>query len=438
MGRPDPLEGISARMVQTHRLVQHVYFSGPDDAAAVVFLHGNFSAALWWEETMLRLPAGYRGIAADLRGFGWTEDVPIDATRGIRDWTDDVVELMGTLGVERAHFVGWSLGGGILYRFIADHPQRVITATLVCPVSPYGIGGTRDVRGTPCHADFAGSGAGIVDSRFVDRIQTRDRSDSPGSPRSVINGLYYKPPFRAAREEDFLTASLMERTGDYGYPGDWLPSPNWPHVTPGKWGPINSLSPQYLGGTASDFLAVEPKPPILWIRGRDDQIVADGSLVEPGTQGMLGLREGWPGEEIYPPQPMIAQTRAVLQEYASRGGWTEERVMDDTAHSPHIERPGLLVSWLIGFWTRFEHPPVGSPPRPRYRPAPQILQMLQELDKTGNDLDRLTPESAAELWLTREFAAKNTLWPIAVQSVRDVAIPARPDHGPEEDPPKTP
>ncbi|MHB1481684.1 MAG: alpha/beta fold hydrolase, partial [Bellilinea sp.] len=48
---------------------------------------------------------------------------------------------------------------------------------------------------------------------------------------------------------------------------------------------------------------------------------------------------GWPGDDIAPPQPMIQQTRAVLQKYAENGGSFEEHVIENTAHSPHIEKP---------------------------------------------------------------------------------------------------
>ena len=44
----------------------------------------------------------YRLIAPDMRGFGDTESVPIDATRGLRDWADDTAALVEALGVESA------------------------------------------------------------------------------------------------------------------------------------------------------------------------------------------------------------------------------------------------------------------------------------------------------------------------------------------------
>ena len=72
--------------------------------------------------------------------------------------------------IERAHLVAWSAGGGVAYRFIADHPAKVITVTLQAPVSPYGFGGSKGIEGTPCYDDCAGSGGGVVNPEFVKRI----------------------------------------------------------------------------------------------------------------------------------------------------------------------------------------------------------------------------------------------------------------------------
>ena len=84
------LPGITSQRVPTSRLTVHVLTSGPADGAPVVFVHGNVSSATFWEETMLRLPEGFRGIAPDLRGYGDTDPEPIDATRGLSDHADDV------------------------------------------------------------------------------------------------------------------------------------------------------------------------------------------------------------------------------------------------------------------------------------------------------------------------------------------------------------
>ena len=78
--------------------------------------------------------------------------------------------------------------------------------------------------------------------------------------------------------------------------------------------------------------------PFLWIRGSDDQIVSDNSLFEMGTLGKLGLVPGYPGEDVYPPQPMIGQTRYFLEQLSKGGSSFREVVMENTGHTPFVER----------------------------------------------------------------------------------------------------
>jgi pimeloyl-ACP methyl ester carboxylesterase len=111
-------------------------------------------------------------------------------------------------------------------------------------------------------------------------------------------------------------------------------SPNWPGVAPGARGINNAISGKHVN--LAGFAQVEPKAAVLWIRGADDQVVSDTSLFDLGYLGSLGAVPGWPGD-VFPPQPMIAQTRAVLDAYQAGGGKVREEVLPDCGHSPHIE-----------------------------------------------------------------------------------------------------
>ncbi|MFA5568940.1 MAG: alpha/beta hydrolase [Trueperaceae bacterium] len=334
------LPGIKPQRISTPRLSMYVLTSGPADGTPVLFVHGNASSSTFWEETMLALPDEFRAIAPDLRGYGDTDDEIVDATRGVQDWVDDLLALKETLGITKYHVAGHSLGGAVLWGLIPADAENILSATFVAPGSPYGFGGTKDVDGTPTYGDFAGSGGGLVNPEMVKRMTAGDRSsDDPSSPRNVMNALYWKPPFRAAREEALLSSMLSEKMGADRYPGDSVPSSNWPGVGPGVKGPINAISPKYVGDTVTRFLAAAPKPPILWVWGADDQIVSDTSLSEIGYLGKIGAVPGWPGDEVHPPQPMISQTRAVLEKYAAAGGQFREVRFEDTAHTPYIEHP---------------------------------------------------------------------------------------------------
>lgn len=335
------LPGITSKMVDTPRLKMHVLFSGPETGMPVLFIHGNASSATYWEEIMLKLPAGFRGIAPDLRGYGDTEDKLIDATRGMGDWVDDLAALLDALKVEKTHVVGHSMGGTIVFGLVGSLGGRVLSGTVVNPGSIYGFGGSKDLDGTPCYDDFAGSGGGVVNPDFPKLIAAGDRSsDNPqASPRVVMNSFYWKPPFKPAREEDLLSSLMTEKIGEQKYPGDFVPSANWPNVAPGKFGPINALSPKYVGGSVEKFLGAANKPFILWVRGDSDMIVSDNSFFDFGTLGKLGYVPGWPGEEVYPPQPMVGQTRSLLEKYKAQGGAFDEVVIADTGHTPYVEKP---------------------------------------------------------------------------------------------------
>lgn len=331
---------LTTKNIKTNRLEIAVRLFR-DSGIPVFFIHGNGSSSFFWEDTMKQLPQGFQGIAPDLRGYGNTEDLLIDATKGYGDWVADFQSLTQILNIDKYHIVGHSLGGAFLFSLIATESSRILSATMVAPGSPFGFGGTKDEKGTPCFPDFAGSGGGIVNPEFVRLMSEQNREDDnpQASPRVVMNNFYWKPPFKPSREEEYLTSLLSQKTGDTKYPGDFTASENYPFTAPGKFGPINSASPKYVGDTVEKFISAEYKPPVLWVRGSDDQIVADNSFFCLGTLGKMGLIPNYPGEDIYPPQPMVSQTRYVLEQYKKNGGTYTEKVIDNTGHTPYVERP---------------------------------------------------------------------------------------------------
>ncbi len=334
------MDGITAKTITTARITTRVLFSGADDSVPVLFLHGNVSSATWWEETMVTLPAGYRGIALDQRGFGDADfEKKIDATNGMGDLADDAIALLEHLGIEKAHIVGNSLGGMVVWRMMADYPAHFLTVTLVDTGSPYGFGATKDIDGTPCYDDFAGSGGGLTNPELAKRIKEDDRTmESQFSPRAAIRMLLVKPPFIPAREEELLSSLNASHISEQDVPGDSTPSANWPFVAPGKWGATNATSPKY-AVSVKKILVAEPKHKVLWVRGADDLVVSESAASDPGFLGKAGFIPSWPGEEVFPPQPMLGQTRTVLEKYAASGGNYQEVVIADAGHLPFIEKP---------------------------------------------------------------------------------------------------
>lgn len=346
---------VDFRVVSTARLRMAVRENGYPDGIPVVLVHGNVSSSRFFEDVMKLMPHQWYVLAPDLRGFGDSERLPVDASRGVADFSDDLHSLIEAMGLAGTpfHLLGWSLGGGVAMQYAIDHPAQVASLTLLAPVSPYGFGGTKGSDGTPCFPDYAGAGGGTANPEFVKRLGDGDAGqDSNFSPRNVMSAFYFKPPFRLEeeRESAYVAAMLQTAVGESNYPGDLTASQNWPTVAPGKRGILNTLAPGNFNTAA--LADIDPKPPVLWIRGDSDQIVSDTSLFDFGFLGQIGAVPGWPGADVYPPQPMIAQTRAVLDRYAANGGRYEEEVIENVGHSPHIEQPEAFLEALVSFIRR--------------------------------------------------------------------------------------
>lgn len=100
----------------------------------VVLVHGfTHSIARDWEATGAIAgieKAGYRVIAMDCRGHG-DSGKPHEPSQYGLEMVQDVIRLMDYLHIERAHIVGYSMGGGIANQLLVNHPERVLTVTLI-------------------------------------------------------------------------------------------------------------------------------------------------------------------------------------------------------------------------------------------------------------------------------------------------------------------
>ncbi|HMP03677.1 MAG TPA: alpha/beta hydrolase [Gemmatales bacterium] len=101
---------------------------------AVVLIHGWMADSSMWGRdaagaTRLNasLAAGFQLIALDCRGHGQS-DKPHNVESYDAEVAADVVRLLDHLKIEKAHLVGYSSGSFIVGKFMATHPQRVLSA----------------------------------------------------------------------------------------------------------------------------------------------------------------------------------------------------------------------------------------------------------------------------------------------------------------------
>ena len=93
----------------------------------VLLIHGSGPGVTGWANWRLTIPAlatRFRVVAPDMVGFGYTER-PADVKYNMETWVSHIIGFMDALGIERAHVVGNSFGGGLALALAIRAPQRV-------------------------------------------------------------------------------------------------------------------------------------------------------------------------------------------------------------------------------------------------------------------------------------------------------------------------
>jgi pimeloyl-ACP methyl ester carboxylesterase len=97
-------------------------WTGQGAGEAILFLHGFPFDARLWSGQLAALPAGWRGVAPDLRGFGTS---PVPAALTVEAHAADAFALLDHLGVEQAVVCGLSMGGYIALAMQRSAPRRI-------------------------------------------------------------------------------------------------------------------------------------------------------------------------------------------------------------------------------------------------------------------------------------------------------------------------
>lgn len=125
--------GVSAADLQVHHRFEQVgdvkvFYreAGPRDAPIVLLLHGYAASSFMFRNLIPLLADGYRVIAPDLPGFGFTEA----PARGQYDYTfDQLAKTIGQftrqLGLDRYAMQVFDYGAPVGWRLAAEHPARI-------------------------------------------------------------------------------------------------------------------------------------------------------------------------------------------------------------------------------------------------------------------------------------------------------------------------
>ena len=159
---------------------------------AVFLTHGVGSRRSVWDRTVDHLAPHFQCIAYDLRGHG--ADAPPDLPIGLDEFVADLDALRRHLNVEKAHFVGHSLGGMIVPAYAHAHPAHVKSISLISTVAFRGDEARTAMTNFVARLDKGGVAA-VVDT-LLDRWFTDDfRTRNPEVIRSRRAQVLELPPY---------------------------------------------------------------------------------------------------------------------------------------------------------------------------------------------------------------------------------------------------
>lgn len=119
-----PCDGAEHAFVLAGDVRLHVATAGPADGPVVVLLHGWPEHWWLWRDVIPALAAdGFRVIAPDLRGFGWSEITPDGYDK--EQFATDILALLDALGVDTFDLVGHDWGGWTAQLIALREPGRV-------------------------------------------------------------------------------------------------------------------------------------------------------------------------------------------------------------------------------------------------------------------------------------------------------------------------
>lgn len=104
------------------------YFTGGQGEPLVV-IHGGANGASAWLQNAVELSKHYRVYIPDLPGFGDSESMSDDFC--LPEFVTFVEEFSNSVGLQRFHLMGHSLGGGIALYYALKFPHRIMRLVLV-------------------------------------------------------------------------------------------------------------------------------------------------------------------------------------------------------------------------------------------------------------------------------------------------------------------
>jgi soluble epoxide hydrolase / lipid-phosphate phosphatase len=124
---------ITEHTVKSNRHTTFYLADGPDDGPLVIFTHGWPELSLSWRHQLPALAAlGFRAIAPDMRGYGRSTVYSRHSDYTQEQIVGDMIELIDSLGRDKAVWVGHDWGSPVAWNVASHHPERTWAVASLC------------------------------------------------------------------------------------------------------------------------------------------------------------------------------------------------------------------------------------------------------------------------------------------------------------------
>lgn len=190
----------------------------------VVLIHGHpFDRSLWHRQ-IEALASRFRVLAPDLRGFGTSPVTPYRVQ--LRQYAEDVEELLATLGIARAAVVGLSMGGLVAMDLVTTNPRQWWALGLIATTAEPPTAHEREMRyaradlierdGMPVLIDYMHTG--LYGPRATPGLRARVDSMMAKAPvagaAAALRGRAERPDYRPRLRELNIPALVCTGSED--------------------------------------------------------------------------------------------------------------------------------------------------------------------------------------------------------------------------------
>lgn len=191
-----------------------LYYEDHGSGTPVVLVHGYpLSGHSWEKQQQALLAAGYRVIAYDRRGYGWSSKTTLGYDYDT--FTSDLNTLMTKLNLRDAVLIGFSMGTGEVTRYLARYgSDRVRKAVLLAAIPPFLLQTGDNPEG--------------VDESVFDKIKSAIHADRYAYFKDFLNDFNNVDKFAGTRISDqawqaqFQVAAQMSFHATYASVDAWL------------------------------------------------------------------------------------------------------------------------------------------------------------------------------------------------------------------------